>query len=627
VIDELDSSSRREAIGMGARPVQLIILVIGLAVAGVASWWVLRPRVVCDLPSKPTELPASAQSSDERGPIVFEDATAASGIRFQHHDGATPFNYLPEVMGGGVAWIDYDRDGLPDLFLVQGGPFPPATQSHATEPASRLYRNRGDGSFEDVTAAVGLMTSGYGQGVAVGDYDNDGFPDLFVSHFNGGQLFRNEANGAGRRFRDVTAEAGLVLKGWCTSCAFGDVHGNGHLDLFVCRYLDLDPDKYPHCVEAGPNGPVRTACGPHHFPGLRSYLFRNNGNGTFSDVTEAAGIEPGGKGLGVVILDLDGDGRADIFVGNDEVLNHHYRNLGGGRFQSVGLRSGTGATHRGRAMGSMGVEAGDLTGGGLPDLFVTTYIHEGTVLFQNRGKGLFTDVSQGAGMFASSWHKVGWGTALFDPDNNGNLDLFVANGHTRRNAADLLPREDGRPQEYAQLAQLFLGDGKGQFREISRSAGEYFHHPRVGRGVAQCDFDNDGRIDLAITHVGGSPALLRNQTQLPHHWLRLNLEGARQRDRAGSNRDAIGAVVTVRAGARDLVRYLYGGGSYYSAHDHRLLVGLGTADRVDEVIVKWPNAAGTIQRFGPLAVDRSYALLEGVAEARPVVCPPIRVSR
>jgi hypothetical protein len=263
-----------------------------------------------------------------------------------------------------------------------------------------------------------------------------------------------------------------------------------------------------------------------------------------------------------------------------------------------------------------------MTGGGLPDLFITTYIQEGTVLFRNLGKGLFTDVSPSAGMFAASWQKVGWGTALFDPDNDGNLDLFVANGHTRRNAAELLPRDDGQPQEYAMRAQLFQGDGKGAFRETSRSAGSYFQHPRVGRGVAMCDYNNDGRMDLAVTHVGDVPALLKNQCSTPHHWVRLELEGARHRDPAGSNRDAIGAVVTVRSGERRFVRFLAGGGSYYSAHDTRVLVGLGTADAVDEVTVRWPNAAGTVQRFGPLAVDRSYQLLEGVTDPRPIGATP-----
>jgi hypothetical protein len=592
---------------MRGRVLPLLAVLCAASVAGLA-WWALRPAP----PPVVEEHPPARANGGATSPVAFEDVIGLSGITFRHEDGATPTQYLPEVMGSGVAWLDYDRDGRLDLFLVQGGLFPPDPTADSTTPAGRLYRNRGDGTFADVTPETGPFSTGYGQGVAVGDFDNDGFPDLFVTHFDGGQLFRNEPTAAGRRFRDVTKEAGLALDGWCTSCAFGDVHGNGHPDLFVCRYLAVDLANYPECTEKGVAGPVRTACIPQRFAGTRSYLFRNNGDRTFTDVTDAAGIEPGGKGLGVVILDLDGDGRSDIFVGNDEVMNHHYHNQGGGKFRPAGLLSGTAVTRNGKTMGSMGIEAGDMTGGGRADLFVTTYVYEGTVLFRNRGKGLFTDVSQSAGMFGPSWHKVGWGTALFDPDLDGNLDLFVANGHTHRNAAELADRPSGRPQEYAQLAQLFLGDGRGRFREVV--PGDYFRAPRVGRGAALGDYDNDGRADLAVTHVGDAPALLRNVTRTPNHWLRLELEGARHRDPAGASRDAVGAVVTVKAGGRTLVRHVKGGGSYYSAHESRLVVGLGPAERADEVEVRWPNRAGTVQRFGPLAAGRGYRLVECMAE-------------
>jgi enediyne biosynthesis protein E4 len=600
---------------------------LGLVALGAPGWWYLRTHSQ-DTPAGPGPGPAPEPPAAPATPVRFKDVAAAVGIDFRHEDGATETQYSPEVMGSGVAWLDYDRDGFLDVFFVQSGKFPPDPNATPAGPTSRLYRNRGDGGFSDVTAEVGIVTPGYGQGVTVGDYDHDGYPDLFVTHFDGGRLHHNEpGDGGKRRFRDVTKDAGLKLDGWCTSCAFGDVHGNGHLDLFVCRYLPIDFKTYPDCAEPGKTGPVRTTCGPKHFHGTRSFFFRNNGNGTFTDVSDAVQLEPGGKGLGVVIQDLDGDGRADIFVGNDEVVNHHYKNLGGGRLESVGLRSGTSTTHRGRTMGSMGIEVGDLTGGGHPDIFITTYINEGTVLYRNRGKGIFTDVSPSAGMFAASWNKVGWGTALFDPDHDGTLDLFVVNGHTHRNAADLLPREDGRPQEYAQLAQYFTGDGKGTYREESRAVGPYFETPRVGRGVAQGDFDNDGRMDLAVTHVGGPAAVLHNETSTPHHWVRLELEGSRHKNPAGSNRDAIGAVVTVRAGGRAFVRYSNGGGSYYSAHERRLLVGLGAAGTVESIEVRWPNAAGTVQRFGPVAVDRSYKLVEGDAEPQPAHWPAVRAAR
>lgn len=590
----------------------LIVACVGMAAVG-AAFLLLRK------PDAPPAAPEPSARTEPNNPIRFEDVIGSTGIDFRHEDGATPMQYLAETMGAGVAWLDYDRDGLIDLFFVQSGPYPPADRPAGNQPHSRLYRNLGNGRFADVTSQVELFTSGYGQGVAVGDYDNDGFPDLFVSNVNGGQLFHNEPHGNSRRFRDVTKEAGLALEGWCSSCAFGDLHGTGRLDLFVCRYVAPDLKAYPDCIEQGKAGPVRTVCGPQRFKGMRSYLLRNDGNGKFTDVSVAAGLEPDGKALGVVIFDLDDDGKPDIFVGNDTVLNHHFQNLGGGRFRSVGIRAGTASTARGEPMGSMGVEVGDLTGNGRPDLFVTTYLMESTVLYRNHGRGVFTDVSETAGMFAGSRDKVGWGVALLDADHDGNLDLLTGNGHTHRNADELKLTTDGKPQLYAQLAQAFAGNGRGRFREITATAGAYFQTPHVARGLAIADFDNDGRTDVAVTHVGGPPALLRNVTETPNHWVRLELEGSGHRDPVGSNRDAIGATVSVRVGDRTLVRHLKGGGSYCSAQDRRIIVGLGAATRIDEVVVRWPNAGRTVQQFGPLAVDRGYRLQEGIAAPQPEV--------
>lgn len=592
---------------------------------GFVSWRVLTT------PPPPVDPSSRASGENADGVhIQFEDVATAAGIDFLHVDGQTPMHYVPEIMGGGAAWIDYDQDGWIDLFLVQGGKFPPDPKLLPGGPTSRLYRNQGDGTFRDVTAEVGILHPGYGQGVAVGDYDNDGFPDLFLTCYGHCHLFHNEPNGKGsRRFRDVTRAAGVELDGWCTSCGFGDIHGKGYLDLFVCRYVVMDLQNYPFCGDANRNPPLRYSCGPKEFPGSPSVLFRNNGNGTFTNVSKEAGIEADGKGLGVILLDLDGDGKTDIFVGNDEAPNNQYRNLGGGKLESCGVINGTAANWQGKPMGSMGLEADDLTGDGHPELFVTTYYHEGTTLFRNNGQH-FTDVSQSAGMFAASWNKVGWGTAFLDVDRDGDLDIFVANGHVYRNAAEIQAKsEDGEPYTYGQLPQLFRGDGKGMFKDISRMAGPYFQQLVVGRGVALGDYDNDGASDLVINHVGGPPALLRNETKTPHHWIRLRLEGSRHRDPAGSNRDAIGARVEVRIGERTLVRHIKGGGSYYSAHDRRLLIGLGPAERVDEIEVRWPNAAASRQRFGPLDGDRAYRLIEGTADAvaEPVPSKPTSVPR
>jgi hypothetical protein len=604
------------------------LLLSAVALTGAFLWQRGRasPSLARTPPAVETARTGPTDDPADRSGIRFTELARQAGIDFHHQDGRTPMHYFPEVMGGGAAWIDYDQDGYPDLFLVQGGTFPPDVKAVPKRPSSRLYRNLGDGTFQDVTEAVGIRHADYGQGVAVGDYDNDGFPDLFISCFGHCHLFHNEPDGkGGRRFREVTKEAGVSLDGWCSSCAFGDLHGNGFLDLFVCRYVALDLEHYPFCGDRMRDPPKRTLCGPREFHGTQSVLFRNNGNGTFTNVSREAGIEPEGKGLGVVILDLDGDGLPDLFVGNDEMPNFHYRNLGGGKLQSCGIASGTAMNWQGKPMGSMGVEADDLTGHGRPDLFITTFFHQGWSLYRNDGNNLFTDVSPRAGMHRASWDKVGWGTCLLDLELDGNLDIFVANGHTFRNAAEMIERnEDGSPQSFPQLAQLFKGNGKGFFRDISRSAGPYFREPHVGRGVAMGDFDNDGRMDIAINQCGEPAGLLHNDTETPHHWIRLHLEGSRHKDPQGSNRDAIGACVTVLAGGRRLVRHVKGGGSYLSAHDARLLIGLGVAERVEEVEVRWPNSAARLQRFGPLAADRSYKLVEGAPVALPAHCPPIQ---
>jgi hypothetical protein len=597
------------------------ILALGLiSVLGTLAW---RQGWSTQAPDLSSALPETAPASSATL-IRFEDVAQLAGIHFEHFDGLTDIYYVPQIMGGGVAWLDYDQDGFLDLLLIQGSKFPP--DESFPGPTSRLYRNRGDGTFEDVTDRVGPLVRGFGQGVAVGDYDNDGYPDLFVSCYGHCYLFHNEADGdRGRRFRDVTKEVGIELNGWCTSCAFGDIHGNGYLDLFVCRYVAMDLKHYPFCGAKNHKPPLRVSCGPWEFAGSASALFRNNGNGTFTNVSRGAGIDRDGKALGVVILDLDDDGKPDIFVGNDEVPNFHYRNLGNGKLESCGVMSGTAANYRGNPMGSMGLDADDVTGNGRPDIFVTTFFHEGTTLFRNNGHNLFTDVSQSTGMYADSYSKVGWGTCFLDVNHDGDLDLFVANGHVYPNARAVYPApENGEQIDFPQPAQLFLGDGKGHFR-LLQDAGPYFGDKHVGRGVAMADYDNDGSMDIAVNNCGEKAALLHNETRTPNHWIRLQLEGNRQKSAAGSNRDAIGAKVIVRAGGRQLIRHVKGGGSYLSSNDRRLLIGVGSARRVDEVIVRWPNRTADLQRFGPLEVDRSYKLVEE-GSAEPANCPPL-VSR
>ena len=575
----------------------------------------------------------------EEARIAFRDLAKAAGINFLHINSPSEKHYVPEIMGGGAAWIDYDQDGYMDLLLVQGGRFPVPAEEKRTGPTTRLYHNNGDGTFTDVTEKSGIRHPSFGQGVAVGDYDNDGFPDLLITCYGHCHLFHNEPDGKGsRHFREVTREAGVVTDGWCTSCTFADLHGNGFLDIFMCRYVIMDLKNFPKCAHKHVNGKeVLIACGPKEFKGNQCVLYKNNGNGTFTNVSDKCcvdgkgnrtGLEPEGKGLGVLILDFDDDGIMDIFVGNDEIQNHFYRGRRNGEFESVGYSHGCAASEAGGPMGSMGVEAGDLFGKGNADIFVTTFFNEGNTLYRNEGKAFFTDVSKQGGLYHACFNNVGWGTCLLDVRRNGMLDIFVGNGHVYSNAEELDMRmPNGEKHHYKQNAQLFLGDGRGHFREISSQAGPYFLERHVGRGVAMGDYDNDGHMDIAINNCGEAAALLHNETETPNHWIRLVLEGNRPVNPQGSNRDAIGAKVTLTMAGKKLVRHLKGGGSYLSAHDRRLLVGLGAATQVDEVEVRWPNRAASTQRFGPLAADHSYRLVEGAGAAVAAHCPPIKPKR
>jgi enediyne biosynthesis protein E4 len=542
--------------------------------------------------------------------VLYRDVTAEAGIDFVHH-AAPDKKFIVESMSGGVALLDYDQDGLLDLFVVQGSTFLPPHPD--PPPACKLFKNLGGGRFRDVTAEAGLAHVGCGQGVAVGDLDNDGFPDVFVTCYGKpNALYHNVPDGkGGRRFDDVTAAAGLAdhpdwkeHPNYSTSAAFLDYDNDGRLDLFVCSYVKIDLDHYPNCQDRKGK---RDACAPSAFAGTRCVLYRNNGDGTFTDVTKEAGVDdPRAKALGVVALDLDDDGLIDVFVANDSVPNFLFHNLGGGRFESIGLASGCGVNLAGRPQAYMGVDADDLDGDGLPDLFSTAFARETNTFFKNRGRCSFLDMTHGSGLGPPSWHLLGWGACFLDLDRDGRLDIAVVNGHVSANVD-----EEGNPDNtFRQRAQLFLNDGGGRFREVSRQGGAYFHEAHVGRGLAAGDYDNDGRVDLAVSNSGEPAVLLHNESATPHHWLRLGLRGTK------SNRDAVGARVTVHAGGRALVRHRKGGGSYCSACDPRLFFGLGDAAGADRVEVRWPS--GLVQQFGPLAGDRGYLGVEGEAGARPL---------
>lgn len=600
----------------------LLSAVILCILAGVAAWMFLKtatpPPEQTIGPSPQGGTLATGEPEPTLPPgvrINFVDATAAAGVRFHHVDGRTEMAYLMDSTGSGAAWLDYDQDGLLDLFLVQGFPAVPPYPPENAAPASKLYRNLGGGRFEDVTAAAGVALVGCGQGAAVGDIDNDGFPDLFVTYYNRPNvLLRNVPDGkGGRRLEDITARAGLATHpdwksrpNWSTSAAFLDYDSDGLLDLFVCSYVRVDLDHYPECVSAVTRR--RQACPPLRFEGTTSVLYRNAGDGVFTEVTKEAGVgQPGGKGLGVVALDLDDDGLVDVFVANDGVPNFLFRNLGKGRFQPLGPASGCAVNAVGNPQAYMGVVAADLDGDGRPDLFSTAFARETNTLFRNLGGCRFLDVTAGSGLGPPSWYRLAFGTCAVDVDRDGSLDLVVANGHVVARID-----EEGDPTNtFRQPPQLYLNDGRGHFREFSRQAGPAFRREYVGRGLAAADYDNDGRTDLYLADSGGEASLWHNESTDPNNWLRLELRGTK------SNRDAVGAKVTFRVGARTLVRHREGGGSYLAAHDPRVLVGIGSAKQVDEVEVRWPS--GLVQKFGPWAAGRGYRVTEGATsvEARP----------
>ncbi|HZW33109.1 MAG TPA: FG-GAP-like repeat-containing protein [Isosphaeraceae bacterium] len=562
-----------------------------------------RPVLKASASPRPLEGTPQMAAQSDSGPR-FEDIAPRSGVRFRYECGATPNLFIGDTMGGGVALFDYDGDGWLDIYFVNGCRLP--FDRRSPPGPNRLYRNRGDGTFEDVTERAGVAGRGYGMGCAVGDFDNDGHDDVFVTGLGQTVLYRNRGDGT---FEEVTERAGVSSSRWTTAAGFGDLDGDGDLDLVAVTYVEADPASAVECRDKSGR---RIHCQPERFPAQLDHLFRNNGDGTFTDVSREAGIEvPEGKGLGLAIADLDGDGRLDLFVANDGTANFLFRNRGGLHFEEAGLTAGVAYDGTGQPTASMGVVAEDLNGDGRIDLFHTNFINQANTLRWNLGGGQFVDATLAANLAAPSRSKTGFGTVALDVDNDGTLDLFVGNGHT-----------DDQPwlnTPMAQAAQLFLGREHGRFTPAGTEVSPYFVHPVVGRGVAAGDLDNDGRVDLVVVHRDAPAAVLRNRTR-GGHWLGLRLRGTR------SGRTPVGARVVCRAGRRSAVRWVTSGTSYLSASDSRLWFGLGSARMVEHLEVRWPS--GMVQAWSNLPADRILDLQEGdnlaVHAVRPRVSSPSR---
>jgi enediyne biosynthesis protein E4 len=520
----------------------------------------------------------------------FRDITQSAGIRFVHNTGAFGRKYLPETMGPGVAFIDYDGDGWQDIFLVNGMDWPGHLRLHSTP---KLYRNNHDGTFTDVTVRAGLAVELYGLGVAVGDYDNDGHDDLFVTALGQSHLFHNNGDGT---FTDMTRSAGLWgPEEFSTGAAWVDYDRDGFLDLVVANYVEWSPERDIFCTL---DGTTKSYCTPESYRGVSPRLWHNRGDGTFEDVTRKAGLyDPTSKGLGVAILDYDQDGWPDILISNDTQPNKLYRNNGNGTFAEKGTLAGVAFSEEGVARAGMGVDAADYDRSGYPSIVVSNFSNQMLALYHNEGNGLFVDEAPRSEVGRASLLTLGFGCFFFDYDLDGWLDLFVLNGHIENEIERIQRRV-----RYAQPPHLFRNLGKGKFREVTREMGRAFRAPRVGRGAAYGDIDNDGALDLLMATNGG-PALLFHNQGTANHGLRVRLIGTR------SNRDGIGAVVAVAAGGQTQRQMLRSGSSYLSQSELVLTFGLGSLPEAEALEVDWPS--GQVDRLGKTATNQLITVQEG----------------
>ncbi len=583
-----------------------------------------------------TKLPVPMQppppSPQAAAGVTFTDVTRAAGLSgFKYISGAAAKDYILEAAGGGSAFVDYDNDGWLDIYLVNGGTME-ALRGKAQFPSAALYRNNRDGTFSDVTGKAGVANERWGQGVCAGDFDNDGWQDIYVTNFGRNRLYHNNGDGT---FSDVAEKAGLTVGSWSTGCAFGDYNGDGLLDLFVAGYIELDLDHLPPAGGGAGQGDKgtggqgdasaqqskgmgavyaagmaachyrgqRVMCGPRGLKGAPDHLFRNNGDGTFTDVSVKAGVadKAGYYGFGVAWLDCDDDGRLDLLVANDSTPNYLYRNKGNGTFEDISYLSGAALNEHGREQAHMGVAIGDYDGDGRNDIHITNFSDDSNVLYRNDGNANFTDVTFQAKLGEATIPYLGWGTNFFDYDHDGWLDLLVANGHVY----PLVDTADWGTS-YRQRLLLFR-NVRARFFEVGSSAGAALNVPRASRGSAVGDFDNDGDLDILLNNIDEAPALLRNDgANKAGHWLTIRLIG---NPKEQGPRDAIGSVVFCTANGRRMRGEAASGRSYNSQSDLRVHFGLGAATRIDRLEVRWAN--GKMAMFETPGLDRFVTIEQG----------------
>lgn len=534
--------------------------------------------------------------------VTFSDVTGQAGIKFRHNNGAYGKKYLPETMGAGAAWLDYDNDGWQDVLLINGQDFPDAPKKRKSVMA--LYHNNQNGTFSDVTAAAGLAKPMYGMGAAVGDYDNDGNTDIFVTALGQNYLFRNLGGG---KFAEVTAKLGLDKdKEFSTSAAWFDYDKDGKLDLFVCNYVDWQLEKDLHCSLDGTN---KSYCTPESYKGQPSRLFRNMGS-KFEDVSEKAGVfDPTSKAMGVAITDYNKDGWPDVFVSNDTQPNKLYKNNGNGTFSETAVTAGIAFSDEGKARAGMGVDFADYDGSGFPSVIIGNFSNEMLAVYHNEGKaGLFIDESPSSNIGQATLLSLTFGLFFFDYDLDGKPDIFLANGHVADDINAVQPKIT-----YAMAPKLFHNEGKRKFTEATKKAGKPFAKPVVARGAAYADYDNDGDLDVLVTTNGGPAHLLRNEGGNQQRFVRFKTSG----DKA--NRDGIGTKITVFAGdGSKQWQVVHSGSSYCSQSELALTFGLGRNEKIDHIEIEWPN--NTVETIKNIAINQLHILKEGkgVAESKPL---------